>query len=242
MTSHVLDHTSEVYATASSRKPAATEAVGFWSAALCTVFSLAYVVGQFAEWLGWLGSAGGPESVSTPLGIVVLLTPSLLLGIAFVVLLVSVHELAPVDRRVWSLAALSFGIAYAVLIGMNYFVQLTWVAPRLARGATAGIEPFLFVPFDSFLYAVDILGYSFMSVATLFAARVFTGGGRERVVRWFFTANGLLLPFLVFQMYYHPLIWIASLWAVTFPGSTWCLALIFRREVPSHAPASALST
>lgn len=237
MTSQVLDHTFAMQATATSRKSPA-QAVGYWSAALSTVFSLAYVVGQLAEWLGWLGSAGGPESVSTPLGIVVLLTPSLLLGSAFVVLLASVHEMAPLDRKVWSLTALTFGIAYAVLISMNYFVQLTWVAPRLARGATSGIEPFLFVPFDSFLYAVDILGYSFMSVATLFAARVFTGGGRQQVVRWLLTANGLLLPFLVFQMYYRPLIWLASLWAVTFPGSTWCLASLFRREAPSHAAAS----
>jgi hypothetical protein len=91
------------------------------------------------------------------------------------------------------------------------------------------------VPFDSFLYAVDILGYSFMSVATLFAARVFVGDGLQRIARWFLTANGLLLPFLVFQMYYHPLIWIAALWAVTFPGSTWALAVLFRRDGQASA-------
>jgi hypothetical protein len=212
--------------------------VGFRSAVLATVLSITYDVGQIAEWLGWLGSAGGPESSSTPLGIVVLLTPSLLLGSAFLVLLACVHQTAPVERRVWSLTALAFGVAYAVLVSMTYFVQLTLVAPRLARGDTAGIEPFLFVPFDSFLYAVDILGYSFMSVATLFAARVFTGGGVHRAARWLLTANGLLLPFLVFQMYVHPLIWVAALWAVTFPGATWTLAVLFRRG-PSACRGSA---
>ena len=99
----------------------------------------------------------------------------------------------------------------------------------MASGRIDGIEVFLFVPFDSFLYSVDILGYSFMSVATLFAARVFTGNGLERVVRLFLTANGLLLPFLLFQIYYHPLIWIAALWAVTCPGAMWSLAILFRR-------------
>lgn len=44
------------------------------------------------------------------------------------------------------------------------------MAPRLAGGRVAGIEPFLFVLVDSFLHAVDILGCTFMSVATLFAA------------------------------------------------------------------------
>ena len=154
-----------------------TKAAGFWSAVLATVFSVTYVVGQLAEWAGWLGSRGGPESMSTPLGIVVLLTPSLFLGSSFLVLVVSIHQVAAPERRVWSHVAIAFATAYAVLTGVVYFTQLAWVGPRLAQGQAAGIEPFLFVPFDSFFYAVDILGYSFMSMATLFAAMVFTGSG-----------------------------------------------------------------
>jgi hypothetical protein len=206
-----------------------TKIAGFWSAVLTTAFSLAYVLGQIAEWLGWWGSKGGPESASTPLGLVVLLTPSLLLGSAFLVLVVSIHQLAEPDRKIWSQSAVAFATAYAVLISIVYFVQLTLVAPRMVQGRTEGLEVFLFVPFDSFLYAVDILGYSFMSVATLFAARVFTGKGIERVTRGWLTANGLLLPFLALQMFFHPLIWIASLWAVTFPASTLSLAFLFSR-------------
>ena len=206
-----------------------TKAVGFWSAVLATVFSITYDVGQMAEWLGWLGSRGGPESASTPLGLVVLLTPSLFLGSSFLVLAVSIHHLSSPERRIWSHAAVAFATAYAVLISINYFVQLTLVAPRLGGGRVEGIEPFLFIPFDSFLYSVDILGYRLMSVATLFAAKVFTGGGLERKVRFFLTANGLLLPFIALQIYFHWMIWIAALWAVTFPGSTWSLAILFRR-------------
>ena len=41
---------------------ASTKAVGFWSAVLATLFSVTYVVAQIAEWLGLLGSQGGPES------------------------------------------------------------------------------------------------------------------------------------------------------------------------------------
>jgi hypothetical protein len=206
-----------------------TKSVGLWSALFATVFSLAYVVGQLAEWAGWLGSKGGPESASTPLGLVVLLTPSLFLGPSFLVLMVSVHQLTAPERRIWSHAAVAFATVYTVLISTVYYVQLTLVAPRIAAGRTEGIESFLFVPFDSFLYAVDILGYSFMSVATLFAAMALTGKGIARIARTCLTANGLLLPFLALQMYFHPLIWIASLWAVTFPASTWSLAILFSR-------------
>jgi hypothetical protein len=196
-----------------------------------------YVVAQLAEWLGWLGSTGGPASSSTPLGLIVLLTPSLFLGPAFVLATVSLHELAPPARRVWSHAAILFAIAYMVLVALNYFVQLTWVAPRLAAGRTAGIEPFLFVPFDSFLYAVDILGYSFMSVSTLFAAFAIAGTGAARHARRLLLANGLLLPFIALQMFWHGMIWIAALWAVTFPGAMISLALLFRRAATASATA-----
>jgi hypothetical protein len=215
---------------------------GFWSAALATFFSIAYSVAQIAEWLGWLGSAGGGESASTPLGLAVLLTPSLLLGPSFLVLMVSVHGLAAPERKVWSHAAVAFATAYVVLTGMTYFVQLTWVAPRLARGELQGVEAFLFTPFDSFLYAVDILGYSFMSVATLFAGVALAGNGIERIARRFLLANGLILPFLVFQMYVHGLLWVASLWAITFSGSTWSLAVLFARVEPDASPSHAAAT
>lgn len=72
-----------------------------------------------------------------------------------------------------------------VVTSTTYFVQLTLVAHRLAHGDIKGIEMFVFTPFNSFLYAVDILGYSFMSIATRFAARVFRGDGLEGIVRLF---------------------------------------------------------
>jgi hypothetical protein len=69
-----------------------------------------------------------------------------------------------------------------------------------------------------------------MSAATLFAAFALTGAGVERVARRFMIANGLLIPFLAFQMYWHSLIWVASLWAITFPGAMVSLALMFGRR------------
>ncbi len=221
---------------------AATKALGFWSATLATVFSIIYDVGQLAEWMGMLGSAGGPESSSTPLGILVLLTPSLFLGSAFLVMVVCIHQLAPPARQAWSLAAVAFATIYAALISINYYVQLAWVFPRLVSGKPQGLEPFLFTPFDSFLYAVDILGYSFMSMATLFAAKVFTGGGLSRFARLALTANGLLLPFLALQMYVHWLIWLAASWAVIFPAATWSVALLFHRlQVDTAEPTESMA-
>jgi len=206
--------------------------LGFWSAVLASVFSLAYDIGQLAEWLGLMGSGGGPENDSTWYGLVVLLVPSLFLGISFVVMMGSVHRHAPADRKIWSQTGLVFATMYGTLICMNYFVQLTLVAPAIYRGDISdSVRPFLFNVFNSFTYSVDLLGYSFMSLSTLFAAFVFIGPGLEKTVRWFLIANGLIMPFIALQTFYHPLIWGASLWAITLPGATISLAVLFRRKL-----------
>lgn len=203
---------------------------GFWSAVFASAFSLIYIIGQLAEWCDLLGSGGGPENASTALGLIVLLLPSLLLAPAFTLLMLCVHYYASGDKKIWSHAAVIFATVYTVMVCINYYVQLTLVVPHLLRGEVESIRPFLFTPFDSFIYSVDVLGYSFMSLSTLFAAFVFSGPGLHRTVRLFLIANGLLIPFLALQIYYHPLIWPASLWAITFPGATISLARLFRRN------------
>jgi hypothetical protein len=211
--------------------------IGYWSAILASLFSIIYIIGQIAEWLGFMGSGGGPENASTPLGIIVLLTPSLFLGSSFAVLIVSVHYYATEDKKIWSHVAIVFAAIYTVLISMNYYIQLTLVLPHMMRGEIDSIRFLLFTPFDSFLYSVDILGYSFMSLSTLFAAFVLTGPGLERTARRFMIANGLILPFIALQNYYHPLIWPAALWAITFPGATISLAMIFKRNLKGTSAA-----
>jgi hypothetical protein len=83
-----------------------------------------------------------------------------------------------------------------------------------------------------------------MSVAVLFAAQVLTGDGLERVGRWFLLATGMLVPFLVGQLYLPWLIWPASVWGITFPAATAVLAALFSRlNVSAQAglPAEAVS-
>lgn len=205
--------------------------LGLWSAVAAALCSIAYIIGQLAEWLDFFGSGGGPENASTASGLIILMLPSLLLGIAFPVMIVSVHYYVGVGRKLFSHLGIVFATIYAVLICMNYFIQLTLVVPHLLQGETKSIEFLLFKPFDSFLYSVDILGYSFMSLATLFTAFAFAPDGLERAVRFFMLANGCILPFIALQNYYHALIWGGALWAITFPGLTISLAVLFRRKL-----------
>lgn len=206
----------------------AARSLGLWSALAALGLSLVYIAAQLAEWAGWLGSAGGPGAASTPAGLAILLTPSLLLGPAFVVLLAALHAVAPDARKVCTLAGLAFATMYATLTGLVYFVQLTFVGPRLAAGETAGIELLLFVPYESFLFAVDLFGYSLMSAATLIAAFGLPPSPGARSARVAMIANGAIVPFLALQMFLPALIWPAAGWAITFPASAALLARMFR--------------
>lgn len=212
-----------------SEAAGAVRRLGRWSAALCSALALVYIVAQLAEWQGLLGSTGGPHASSTPPGLAVLMVPSLLLSLSFVVLMVGVHQQAAPAVRIWSHLAVVFAAMYATLVGIVYYVQLAFVVPRLLRGDADRIDLLRFRPFDSFLYAVDVYGYGLMSLSTLFAAAVFGGPGPERWIRRALLANGCLLPFLVLQVYWPPLIWGGSLWAITFPASTLLLLRYFGR-------------
>lgn len=216
----------------------AARRVGLWASIACAAFSIAYILGQLFEWLGMLGSAGGPDSASTPLGITILLTPSLLLGPAFLVMMSALHQTAVADRRIFSQVALAFAIIYATLISMVYFVQLTLVAPRIVAGDAEDIAFLLFVPYRSFLFAVDLLGYSMMSLSTLFGAFALPSCRPGRIARLFMILNGALLPFLAFQMFLPSLIYAAALWAVTLPGAALAVAVVFRRMSPNGQPYS----
>ncbi|WP_394726895.1 hypothetical protein [Altererythrobacter sp. GH1-8] len=201
--------------------------LGFWAASASAALALFYSLAQIAEWLGWLGSQGGPNASSTAFGLALLLTPSLLLGPAFLAAIACMRSLVPIDRSGIALAALAFAAIYATLTGLVYFVQLTFVGPRLIEADTADIALLLFVPYESFLFAIDLLGYSFMSLATLFAAFALSSDVRASAARLALLANGLLLPFLALQMFIPALIWPAASWAFLFPLAMILLARLF---------------
>jgi len=205
-----------------------TARFGMAAAMLTAVLSTAYSLAQLAEWQGWLGSAGGPNSASTPAGLVVLLLPSLMLGPAFVAMMAALLAAAPAERRVFAIASLAFAAIYAALTGLVYFVQLTFVAPRLAAGQTQDIALLLFRPYESFLFAIDLYGYALMCLACLFAAWALPRVAAAKWARPLLLANGLLTPALALQMQFPWLIWLGALWALVFPAAALALWQAFR--------------
>jgi hypothetical protein len=120
------------------------------------------------------------------------LLPGILLAPTFVVLMACIHAYAPEPKKIYSRIGLSFALIYAVVILVDYYLQLTVVVPSLQAGETEGLS--LFTQYDphGVFIALETLGYSMLTVALLFAAPVFAGGRVERSIRGLFVLSFVL--------------------------------------------------
>lgn len=110
----------------------------------------------------------------------------------FVVLLNSIYAYTTDDKKILAQISVGFGLGFAVLVSINYFVQLSVVQQNVAKGNLVGIEQFLQANPASAITAVNMLGWTlFLGLASLFAAPVFSGGRLEKSIRAAFVANGI---------------------------------------------------
>ena len=184
--------------------------LGFWSATAATV--LVAVAGVTAT--------ASIQPFATIIGF--LLTSS------FLVVMACVHGYASDERKIFSLIGLSFAIIYATLISINYFIQLTFVSQ-----SSFDVEIFAMDNPQSMMWVIEVLGYFFMGLSTLFTAPVFESGRIESLIKWLFVANGILgiLTPIGYGLNLPLQILLGGLivWDIIMPISTALLAYLFRR-------------
>ena len=157
--------------------------------------------------------------------------PSLVSGIIlipiFILLIACIHEYSPVDRKFFSRLGLLFTMGYAVLIGFNYYMQLTLVQNNLFTDIFAMDDP------QSIMWVIEVLGYGFMGLATLSTAFVFTIGKLESAIRWLFIINGILgiggMIGYALGLSLNILAVGLIVWDIIMPLSSILLAVLFRR-------------
>ena len=113
----------------------------------------------------------------------------------FVLLLASLHTLAPPAARARTTAALVRTAGFAALIVLNYVLQTTFV-PALVQPLGPADAPLVAAVTmanpGSLAWALEMWGYGVLGVATWLMAAVFTGRGVERVAAAAFVGNGVL--------------------------------------------------
>lgn len=189
-----------------------TSRFGVWAASAAATAAIAYDIPQALQMAGVLRD---------PWDRVLIFAPSLLLAPAFVLAVAAAHWRA---RSLWSLSALALAILYAADVSQVYVVQLGAVIPGELQGAGGQAAFAACCGFHRPATAIDLLGYAYMSGSTALLAGAFPGGGRRRALRWTLVANGLVGPFILAQLAWPWLIYLASPWAVLFPAAMVLLA------------------
>jgi hypothetical protein len=173
--------------------------LGFWAAILTVVVAAVFAVVGIAT-PPRSGPFCGSACVTYPYvdvaqfipGDYLWLVPGILLAPILVVLMACIHAFAAEQKKIYGRIGLSFAVVYAVIIMVDYFLQLAVVAPSLQSGETEGLS--LLTQYDphGLFIALESLAYLMMTVALLFAAPVFMGGRVERAIRALFALSFVL--------------------------------------------------
>jgi hypothetical protein len=216
--------------------------LGFWSAILASVFTIFFVVLAVVSVLvfppkPWNGIQTYAENFN--LLEMANYIPAFLLAPTLIILMACIHSVTPETKKVFSLIGLAFASVYAAIIPTNYYLQLFVVRLNLQSGTLDGLDLLAQPNFHSVFFALETLGYAFLSLATLFVSPVFSGGKLESWIRWLFFVNGALGIFgVLVAPFDQPYLIFAGLgiWCLAFPISTILLSIFFRRAHKGSIP------
>ncbi len=146
-------------------------------------FAAVYTKGPVGAWTGIEHFAAQARS-GNPTFKILAQASMVLFGPLYVILLNGLHALAPAGKKPLLRIAADFGLAFALLSSLHYFIQVTVVRWNVASGQLAGLEPFVQSNPASFILAANMLGWTlFFGLSSLFAAFAFKNAGLERILR-----------------------------------------------------------
>jgi hypothetical protein len=200
--------------------------VGFWSALVAFLFTLAYVAVQLLQ---------VARVIHFPWDEALIYGSSLGIVIPFTLGMLALHYSVPAEKKFWTHGALIFTCFYAVFVTANYIVQLATVIPAKINGTIRDISILEQTPHSMF-WDFDALGYIFMGIAMLIAVPAFRKTGIDKYTRLAFLANGLVTPLITF-VYFYPvyserLLMLGYPWAITAPLAMLMLSIYLRRQQP----------
>lgn len=118
----------------------------------------------------------------------------LIFGISYVVQVVCLGEYADKPKQVFAKLAALFGTGFALLIGINYFIQLTAVRLQLEAGQGQDLAQFVMSYPVSAVAAINMLGWTvFFGVSSIFAALCLGDTKTEKACRRSLLANGIVM-------------------------------------------------
>jgi hypothetical protein len=166
--------------------------IGFWSAIVLVILGVVYL-GLIATIM--ISGSGFPpvEPFQMMFNLLIIFTA------AWMVFFWSIlHQVAPIERKLFSQASLALIVIFATLTSINRYVGLTVVKQSIASGNLNGLQWFLPYSWPSVMLALEFLAWGFFfGLACLCLAPVFVNGKLERAIFWALITTGILSMFAV---------------------------------------------
>ncbi len=161
-------------------------------------------------------------------------TTVLFLAIAVIMMTISLKSFILPEKKVFAECAVAFGIMYALLVSMVYYTQIAVV---LKGSLNIDLLPIVSDFPGTVFFFLDMFGYCFLCLSTLFIA--FAIGSGDRTLRVFlFIHSGLFIP--TFLLPFLPITFSASsdisgslilvLWCIIFAPVCLLLARYFAKQ------------
>jgi hypothetical protein len=118
---------------------------------------------------------------------------AIVLVLAYVAFMVSIHAAAPGQKKIFSQVGLSFAVIAAAVLLVDYFVQFSVIPISLMSSETQGLAALIQYNPHGIFIALEELGYLLMALSFLCMAPVLAGRTRlETAAQWIFIAAFIL--------------------------------------------------
>ncbi len=204
--------------------------LGFWSALLTAIFVTLFVIATFVflppDWQGIQSYAQSFNSLQ-----LVSVIPPVVFAVTIIVLMVSLHYYVAEEKKIFSMLGIAFAIIYATIIWSNAYLQLFVVRLNILQGQLESLAILAMPNLHSVFFALEAIGYGFLSAAVLAISPVFTGGRLANWIRGLFIVNGAVGIYgVVIALFDKPILILAGLgiWNLLFPISMVLVCIFFK--------------
>jgi hypothetical protein len=171
--------------------------------------------------------------------------PAIVATLFYVALMIALHARAADERRPLASFAVALSAMAALVLVVDYFVQLSVIQPSVLAGETDGIALLTQYNPHGLFIALEEVGYLLMSVSLACMAPAVSRATRlERVARWLFV-GGLVVNVLAFAWislrlghargYLFEIAVISVNWLVLVVAA-FMLAAVFHRDAHAEGP------
>lgn len=175
--------------------------VGYWSAIVAVgafiTYTVCFIAILFVEpifiWTDFESYIKVAESSNQIFKHIAMLF-MIIYGACYVIQLCSIEAIVKSTKKYYVKIAQLFGTGFFVLIGINYFIQISSVRLQINADKTNGLEQFIQANPVSGVSAINMLGWTvFFGLSCIFVALAFGDTKIEKIIKYAYLINGIMM-------------------------------------------------